>query len=65
MIQVHPSVLEGLEAARDSGKYNMFDRNSVMLWLIDNGYRNAALWVYENKSLYARGILEGFEVEKE
>jgi len=63
MVKVQNSVMEGLEACRDSGEHNMFDRHGVIHWLNDNGYYDAALWVLNNKSLYTEGVFTGFEGE--
>jgi hypothetical protein len=60
MILVTNEVLEGLTEARDSGEHNMFDYYSVMDWCINNGYRAAALWMYENKAKYMNGVMQGF-----
>lgn len=60
-VKVSQDVLEGLEAARDSGEYNMFDFNGVQVWLSDNDYYATVVWLEENKKDYGRGIFEGFE----
>lgn len=65
--KVHPAVLEGLEAVRESGQTNMFDRESVVAIALQLGYRQTALWVNDkaNREQYASGIFEGFESEEE
>ena len=64
MIYVEESVLEGLEACRDSGYCNMLDYRSVTFWLIEHNYPKAAAWVAEQShEEYTVGIFEGFDVQ--
>lgn len=59
-IPVPAEVLEGLQAVRLSGRTNMFDIDQVIRLAAESGDHKTALWVYENRSGYANGILRGF-----
>ena len=59
-IEVPAEVLAGLEAVRLSGKTNMLDAPRVIELATEMGQVEAAFWVYDNRSLYAHGIFEGF-----
>ena len=59
-IEVPAEVLTGLEAVRLSGKTNMLDAPRVIELAFEMGHDATALWVYENRSLYAHGIFHGF-----
>ena len=59
-IEVPAEVLTGLEAVRLSGKTNMLDAPRVIELAFEMGHDATALWVYENRSLYAHGIFQGF-----
>lgn len=59
-IQVPAEVLVGLEAVRLSGKTNMLDAPRVIELAFEMGHDATALWVYENRSIYAHGIFHGF-----
>ncbi len=61
-VAVPANVLEGLAAVRLSGKTNMLDVFRVIELALSMGYPDAALWVYENRSLYAHAIFWGFTV---
>lgn len=61
-VVVSANVLEGLEAVRCSGKTNMLDVFRVIELAFSMGYPDSALWVYENRSLYAHAIFWGFIV---
>jgi len=67
MMAKHPvpipaAVFDGLEAVRRSGLTNMLDRPRVIeiaeLW----GYDQTAAWLRVNRTLYAQGIFQGFQV---
>lgn len=60
--QVSREVFEGIKAARDSGRYNMFEVHNVIRWLESAGYHESAEWVNHNRGEYARGIMHGFDV---
>ena len=61
-VPIPPRVFEGLEAVRQSGLTNMFDRPRVIeiaeIW----GYAETADWLRANRNLYAQGIFQGFQV---
>ena len=63
MKNVSQNVYDGIMAVRDGGLTNMLDRNMVINLCEEMGYDEAAEWVKLNKSSYASGIFEGFEVE--
>ena len=64
-IKVPKKVKEGIDAVRDSGLTNMFDRPYVEKLCESMGYRKAAKWIQRNKTEYVTGIFEGFEVGEE
>jgi hypothetical protein len=64
-IRVPAVVLEGLEAVRQSGKTNMFDRKAVQFWANNLEHWETVLWIEGHQGDYARGIFEGFEVEED
>lgn len=59
-VEVPADVLEGLEAVRLSGKTNMLDAPRVTELAHEMGHYTTALWVHENRGLYAHGIFQGF-----
>jgi hypothetical protein len=61
-VVVDPEVLAGLEAVRDSGLTNMFDRPAVARLAMDAGYYATALWVTENRAADVAGVCRGFAV---
>ncbi len=61
---VSEDVLQGLEYVRGSGETNMFDFHAVQRIAFDAGFDATAVWLEENRGLYARGIFRGFAVRK-
>lgn len=59
-VRVPADVLEGLEAVRLSGKTNMLDAPRVIELAHEMEHYATALWVHENRGLYAHGIFQGF-----
>lgn len=62
-IKVSKKVYEGLEFVRESGLTNMFDYHAVQHIAFDNNYYETVDWMENNKTEYAKGIFEGFEIE--
>jgi hypothetical protein len=62
-IRVSREVFAGLEAVRQSGLTNMFDRPVVIQLAETMGFAETARWVQAHRDLYAAGIFQGFEVE--
>ncbi len=62
-VMVPADVLEGLEAARDSGAH-MVERTHVLVLAKRMGYRRTVRWVEEHPEEYARGISHGFEASE-
>lgn len=58
MIEIPDNVLEALTDCRESGQCNMFDRECVMNYCINNGLSRAAVWLYEHKRLYGQVLIE-------
>ena len=54
----------GLEAVRSSGNVNMLDVQRVTDIAKAMGFKETVQWIQENKKVYSRGIMEGFEVER-
>jgi hypothetical protein len=63
-VGVPREVFTGLEAVRESGLTNMFDRPVVIQLAERMGFPETARWVRAHRDLYATGIFQGFEVEK-
>jgi len=60
-IEIPKEVFDGLEAVRQSGATNMFDRPRVIELLEAMGFDEAAEWVSEHRNEYANGIFQGFQ----
>ena len=60
---VSGEVLEGLEAARQSGAH-MVERAHVLVLAKRMGYRQTVRWVEEHPDEYARGVSHGFEASE-
>lgn len=58
MIEIPQEVIEAISECRESGERNMFDRSGVIDWCINNGLRDAALWLYEHKKIYGQVLIE-------
>ena len=63
-VPVPAAVYEGLEAIRQSGATNMFDRPRVIELAEMMGYAETAEWVRDHRSEYARLIFAGVIVEE-
>jgi hypothetical protein len=64
-VLISAGIFEGLEAVRQSGYTNMFDRPRVIELAEMMGYEETAEWLHENRNLYAQGIFQGFKVIEE
>jgi len=62
-IPVPQPVLDGIEAARRSGRTNMLDRPAVERLADALGFHATVLWLHDNPGDYARGIFHGFRAE--
>lgn len=60
-VKVSQAVYDGLEAIRSSGATNMFMHHTVLELAEEWGYDDTALWLMDNKEIYAGGIFRGFE----
>ena len=63
-VLVPVAVYEGLEAVRQSGETNMFDRPRVIELAEMMGYDETADWVRDHRSEYARLLFAGVIVEQ-
>jgi len=63
-VPVTAAVYEGLEAVRQSGYTNMFDRPRVIELAEMMGYDETAEWVCDHRSEYAHLLFAGVTVEK-
>ena len=63
-VPVPAAVYEGLEAVRQSGATNMFDRPRVIELAEMMGYDEAAAWVRDHRNAYARVLFAGVVVEE-
>ena len=63
-VPVPAAVYEGLEAVRQSGDTNMFDRPRVIELAEMMGYDETAEWVRDHRSEYARLLFAGVFVEE-
>lgn len=64
-IPVPAGVLKGLEVVRLSGKTNMFDLAEVVGIAAEMDFFDTAMWIESNRSLYCRGLIQGFEATDE
>lgn len=64
-VRIPAAVWEGLEAVRQSGYTNMFDRPRVIELAEMMGYDDTAAWVRENRREYAAGLFAGFVTDEE
>jgi hypothetical protein len=64
-IPVPAAVYEGLEAVRQSGYTNMFDRPRVIELAEMMGFYETAAWVQAHRDRYAAGLFAGFMIAKE
>ena len=60
-VPVSTNVLEGLEAVRLSGKTNMLDLPEVVRIAVEMDFIDTAMWIENNRSLYAQGVFWDFE----
>jgi len=58
-------VAKCLELVGRNGETNMQDVPCVIELLLKMGFIDSAFWVYDNRSRYAKGISDGFAIEKE
>ena len=63
-VSIPAAVYEGLEAVRLSGGTNMLDRPRVIEIAEMMGYDEAAEWVRDHRSEYARLLFAGVIVEQ-
>ena len=66
-VAVPRAVYEGIEAARNSGLFNMLDLPAIAGLTRQLGFDEAADWLNDrgNRKTYAEGIFRGFEPEGE
>ena len=63
-VSIPTAVFEGLEAVRQRGETNMFDRPRVIELAEMMGYDETADWVRSNRELYARLLFNGVVVDE-
>lgn len=63
-VPVPAAAYEGLDAVRRSGLVNMLGVRDVVRVARDLACEEAAEWILENRSLYARGVFCGVEASK-
>ncbi len=59
-VTVSASVLEGLEAVKQSGNTDMIDTREVQALAYIMGYQDAAWWIEYFPNLYDAGLVHGF-----
>ncbi len=64
-VRVPREILDGIEAARQSGLTNMLDRTAVAEIAGALGFDDAAHWVRDHRDLYAHAIFHGFELDSD
>ena len=66
-VRVPREVIEGIQAVRDSGMFNMLDLPAVAGLARQMGFDDAADWLGDrvNRSTYSQGIFRGFAPEGE
>jgi len=63
-VSVPAAVYEGLEAVRQSGETNMFDRPRVIELAEMMGFDETAEWVRDHRSEYARLLFAGVTIDE-
>jgi len=63
-VRASREILAGLNAVRESGLTNMFDRPVVIQLAETMGFTETTRWIRAHRDLYATGIFQGFEVEE-
>jgi hypothetical protein len=63
-VSVSAAVYEGLEAVRQSGETNMFDRPRVIELAEMMGYDETADWVRDHRSEYAQLLFAGVTIDE-
>lgn len=63
-VLIPAAVYEGLEAVRQSGATNMFDRPRVIESAEMMGYEETAAWVRAHRDLYARLLFNGVVIDE-
>lgn len=63
-VSVSAEVFYGLDEIRESGETTMFDRRSVQYIADREEYYALVCWLEDHPNEYARGIFEGFEIER-
>ncbi len=60
-VPIPAGVMKGLEAVRLSGRTNMFDLPRVVEIAVEMNFFDTAMWIESNRSLYCRGLIQGFD----
>ena len=63
-IKVSKEIESQIMKIRDSGKTNMFATNEVQVIANEMGFYQLVIWIEDNRTEYAKGILHGFEIEE-
>lgn len=64
-IKVSKIVQDSILCVRNSGLTNMFDMPEVCKIGIDQNMDEMVVWIIQNRGLYVRGLIQGFEIEEE
>ncbi len=62
-VKVSKHVLDGLEVLRECGAIEILDEWDAIVFAEITGYNDTAEWIEANSKQYAKGKIEGFEVE--
>lgn len=57
-VEIPEEVIDGLLEVRESGRVNMFDRNSVIRLMSALGWNDGAEWLIDNKDSYMDALNE-------
>jgi len=60
-VKIPAKALDQLEGIRKEGKWNMFNYSAILSEAIYKDYTELKVWLKENKKIYPRGIVKGFE----
>jgi HD-GYP domain-containing protein (c-di-GMP phosphodiesterase class II) len=64
LISIPQEIADALEAIRESGECNMFDRQCVQAVASSMNEYATVVWLEDNKREYGRVIIDGFAIEE-
>lgn len=62
-VKAPQTVIDTIEAIRESGVTNMLDRRAVQFYADRRGCFETVMWLEDNRTEYGRSVFEGFEAQ--